>query len=161
AHTVQEACQLLGRRGPGRWVWLPALLGQLALVGWLLSGPRPVAEAPRTAASPQSVLVPRLAPAPMPVAPEPPAPPEQSAPAAAPATSEPPPTPAAPAAAPATVAPSVRPAAVRPPAPAAAQTTTPRPRWHGHGVNVGLYSDASNAQRAVALLRQAGLPLQT
>ena len=75
-------------------------------------------------------------------------------------------------------APVREPAAVRPPAqvrepaavraPAAVRGPTPQkpadspaPRWQGHGVNVGMFADSANAQRAAARLRQRGLPVQT
>lgn len=164
ARTVQEACGLLQRVGPGRWVWVVALLVQVALlfVLGLRTGARPVAA---TTPAPEPVLAERATVQ---------APALASPPVSTPATA-PSPTPLN--EVPAEPAPSVVPAssagspmvvgtvsseAPAPvPAPAPASADAPRPRWHGHGVNVGMFADAANAERAAARLRQAGLPVRT
>lgn len=148
ARTVQEACGFLRRAGPARWVWLLSLLAQAALVYAVL----PVGAGKAPAAG-HRALVPAVA------VPETPAlrAAEPAAAAALPvpvqAGSVPEPVMPVPAPAPEPVA--------RPAAKAASDAEAPRPRWQGHGINVGIFGEPANAQRAVARLRQRGLPVQT
>ena len=142
ARTVQEACGFLRRAGPARWVWLLSLLAQAALVYAVL----PVGAGKAPAAGP-----PARAPAPAQPAPAQPAP-------AQPAVAPPAPLPAAPALRAAEPLPQTPPSpvvVVDEPVPA------PRPRWQGHGINVGIFGEPANARRAAARLRQRGLPVQT
>ncbi|AOS77552.1 hypothetical protein Q5W_00450 [Hydrogenophaga sp. PBC] len=190
ARTVQEACGLLQRVGPLRWVWVLALLVQVGLLFALgvrtgaspttaVPGPAQVERTMAEAAAPAPV------PAPEPVPASPSASPASDEVVAAPAPSlvsasssgasvagtvtaeAPPPKPKAttpaptPAPAPAPIlAPATRPSA-SPAQASATSTDAPRPRWQGHGVNVGIFADPANAERAAARLRQAGLPVRT
>ncbi|QRR34897.1 SPOR domain-containing protein [Hydrogenophaga sp. YM1] len=184
ARTVQEACGLLQRGGPGRWAWVLALLAQVALLGTLglRTGGGPVAAAPEPVLAPRAVAeapapppAPVAAPAPPPstegvvepVSPVSPAVSSGGAVVVGAVTSEAPtpaPALAKPAVAESTPAPAAPAAA--PPAPGASgdsagTTDAPRPRWHGHGVNVGIFGDPANAERAATRLRQAGLPVRS
>lgn len=133
-------------------------------------------------AAPAPVAVPAPAPAPGPVSPSgspasgevdaEPAPSLASAPSggasgAGPVTvqvSPTKPTVATPPAPPILAPPILAPVSRASPSPSQAPATSadaPRPRWQGHGVNVGIFADPANAERAAARLRQAGLPVRT
>jgi len=125
ARTVQEACGLLRRAGPARWVWLVALLAQAVVVYALLpvgAAKAPAAGPPARAPAPVQPAVAQAA-----VAPPAPLPAAQALRAAEPAL-------AVPISVPADSAPSAKPAAT-----AASDAEAPRARWQGHGVNVGIF----------------------
>ncbi|NIM41575.1 MAG: DUF2628 domain-containing protein [Hydrogenophaga sp.] len=184
ARTVQEACGLLQRVGPLRWAWALALVVQMALLFAL--GVRTGGGAPTTASGPalaEPTVAEAAAPAPVPAALPAPVPASASAspasgePVAEPApslvsassggasvagtvTDAPPRPPVAAPAPPPILAPATR-TSPRPAEASVASADAPRPRWQGHGVNVGIFADPANAERAAARLRQAGLPVRT
>lgn len=196
ARTVQEACGLLQRVGPGRWVWVVAVVLQLALFGaWgVRSGngavpgaaiePAPVEPTVAQASAPGPAAAVASTPPPTPAgdvlaepAPAEGAPVRSGAPMVVGTVISETPRPAASAPAPAPprspdpapiLAPEKKPDRP-PPAPVAdsagqngaSGADTPRPRWQGHGVNVGIFADPANAERAAARLRQAGLPVRS
>ena len=139
--------------------------------------PSPVALADEPAQAPRAaepvavaaVVAAQAPPVPAPVSPEPepvkpvpaPAPAPAPIPQAAPASKARPaakPAPA-PTAKPTAAAPQAAPA--KPAAVAASEAEAPRPRWQGHGINVGIFGESANAERAAARLRQRGLLVQT
>ncbi len=182
ARTVQEACGLLQAVGPLRWGWVVALLAQVAVVFalGLRTGGGPGAAVPASAPVEPTVAE-AAAPAPLPTPAPMPSPAASAsdgvvaepAPALVSASSggasvagtvtaeAPPPKPKASAPTPPPIlAPATRPSP--PPSQASASSAdAPRARWQGHGVNVGIFADPANAERAAARLRQAGLPVRT
>jgi hypothetical protein len=188
ARTVQEACGLMQAVGPLRWAWVLALVVQMALLfalgvrtggGPTTAAPGPAQAEPTVAEAAAPVPAPAPLPAPVP-APEP----SSASPASGEVVTEPAPSlvsassggasvagtvtaeapPPKPKAATPTPPPILAPATRPSPPPSQASATSadaPRPRWQGHGVNVGIFADPANAERAAARLRQAGLPVRT
>lgn len=103
--------------------------------------PEPEPEPVKAVSAPAPVPAPT--PKPAPASKAPPAPKPASAPAAKPAVAS-------------KQAPAAKSAAV-----AVSDAELPRPRWQGHGINVGIFGEPANAERAAARLRQRGLPVQT
>ncbi len=177
ARTVQEACGLLQAVGPLRWAWVVALVVEVALLFALGvrtgAGPVPAARGPAPAeptvaeaAAPAPAPAPAPVPMPSPAAPasvelvSEPAPPLVSASSSGTSvtgsvTAQAPPPPPPPILAPVT-RPSPSPSQVP-----AAVADAPRARWQGHGVNVGIFADPANAERAATRLREAGLPVRS
>lgn len=144
ARTVQEACDALQRAPRHRWVlWVAAALQIAAVVLIGLSVRAPVAA---TAALPAPARAEPPAPGPAPA----------PAPASRPEPEPEPPRASAPIEEPLPVA---SPPVAEPPPPTPITEASPRPRLRGHGVNVGLFGDAANAERVGRRLRDAGLPV--
>lgn len=165
ARTVQEACLRLDRAARWRHVWVPVALVEALIAFGVLVGAAPGSGAPRVA-TPASVAPPVAG-----VAPPPPSPvtvPEEAVapaaltdrleamPVAGPVAESPVAVSALASPPPSEPAPLAPPAATAPPAPGV--PAVPR-RLHGHGVAVGIFSVAANAERAERRLREAGLPV--
>lgn len=137
ARTVQEACDTLRRQKRRR----PVLLGAAVLQGLLVLVAGIDVSGPATPGAPAPA--PSIAAAPAPAEPT-----------GHPGTlAEPLPGPM-----PARVEAA---GAIAPAAPTGTAGETPRPRLRGFGVNVGLFADPGNAERARRRLADAGLPVTT
>lgn len=163
ARTVREACAALEKQASSkRRLWVLVAINMLLALGavavWLGLKPGMTAAVTEAADTP-ALVVPAAAPVEPTVEPTPaaqpvivsPPPPAESAPAPEPA--------------PVTVSPPVLPAPILAPTPAkvAAPKAPAGDVLQAHGINVGLFADPANAEKAHARLIEAGLPaiLQT